>query len=78
MPRADNLPSFSFRYNEVASPANPLGVKGCGEAGCVGGPPSVVNAAVDALRPYGVHHLDMPVTPQRVWGAIHGKRKAAE
>ncbi|MCX7355820.1 MAG: xanthine dehydrogenase family protein molybdopterin-binding subunit [Alphaproteobacteria bacterium] len=79
MPRADNLPSFSFRYNEVPSPANPLGVKGCGEAGCVGGPPSVMNAAVDALRPYGVQHLDMPVTPQRIWRAIHGtKRKAAE
>jgi carbon-monoxide dehydrogenase large subunit len=79
MPRADNLPSFSFRYNEVASPANPLGVKGCGEAGCVGGPPSVINAVVDALRPYGVRHVDMPVTPQRIWAAIHGaKRKAAE
>jgi len=78
LPRADDFPAIEFHYNEVPSPANPLGVKGCGEAGCVGGPPAVVNAVVDALAGYGIDHIDMPVTAQSVWRAIHGDRKAAE
>ena len=78
VPRADDLRSFIFRYNEVASPANPLGVKGCGEAGSVGAPPAVVNAILDALHDHGVRHLDMPVTPERVWQALRvGNRGAA-
>ena len=77
MPRADNMPSFSFGYNEVPSPTNPLGVKGCGEAGCVGAPPATVNAVVSALSDYGIKHIDMPVTPLRVWAALNGAKKAA-
>lgn len=71
LPRADDLPAFNFVRRETPSPRNPLGVKGCGEAGAAGSPPAVINAIVDALSPYGVRHLDMPATPQRVWQALH-------
>ncbi|MGH6953932.1 MAG: xanthine dehydrogenase family protein molybdopterin-binding subunit [Alphaproteobacteria bacterium] len=74
LPRASELPRPDFRYNEVPSPANPLGVKGCAEAGCVGAPPAVVNAVLDALAPLGVRRLDMPLTPGRVWAAIRDAR----
>jgi carbon-monoxide dehydrogenase large subunit len=52
------------------SPRNPLGAKGLGEAGCIGIPPALVNAAVDALAPFGVTHLDMPLTPEKLWRAM--------
>ena len=52
------------------APSNPLGVKGAGESGCIGAPPAIVNAVLDALAPWGVDHLDMPVTPSRVWEAL--------
>src|ERR1043165_6067772 len=70
MPRADNLPNFSFETRNVPCKANPLGVKGAGEAGAVGSPPAVINAIVDALHAKGVRHVDMPATPKRVWEAI--------
>ena len=70
MPRADDLPAFEVGLNEVPAKTNPLGVKGTGEAGCVGAPPAVMNAVLDALRPLGVTDLDMPTTPQRVWSVI--------
>ena len=70
MPRADNLPNFSFATRNVPCTANPLGVKGAGEAGAVGSPPAVINAIVDALHAKGVRHVDMPATPKRVWEAI--------
>jgi carbon-monoxide dehydrogenase large subunit len=54
-------------------PHNPLGVKGIGEAGTIASPAAVVNAVLDALLPLGVCHLDMPLTPEKVWRAIHGK-----
>ena len=57
-------------FNEVPCPTNPLGVKGVGEAGITGAPPAVVNAVVDALAEFGVRHIDMPLTPERVWRAI--------
>jgi aerobic carbon-monoxide dehydrogenase large subunit len=73
MPRAGDLPSFSFSTHNVPTKANPLGVKGAGEAGAVGAPPAVINAIVDALhRHCGVRHIDMPATPARVWEAING------
>lgn len=79
LPRADNLPLFSFAYNEVPTTANRLGVKGSGEAGAMGAPPAVINAVVDALHDYGVKHIDMPATPEKIWRAIHGEqRQAAE
>jgi carbon-monoxide dehydrogenase large subunit len=70
MPRADDLPAFEVGLNQVPANANPLGVKGTGEANCVGAPPVVINAALDALRPLGVADLNMPATPQRIWDAI--------
>lgn len=71
LPRASDLPSMSVAFNENApTDSNPLGVKGAGEAGATGAPPAVVNAAMDALRPYGVRHIDMPLTPEKVWRAI--------
>jgi carbon-monoxide dehydrogenase large subunit len=73
MPRAGDLPSFAFSTHNVPTTANPLGVKGAGEAGAVGAPPAVINAIVDALhRRSGIRHIDMPATPQRVWEAING------
>ena len=54
---------------------NPLGTKGCGEAGCAGALPAVMNAVVDALSVYGVRHLNMPATPEKVWQAIQGAKR---
>jgi carbon-monoxide dehydrogenase large subunit len=69
MPRADNLPSFDLGFTETLCPHNPLGVKGCGEAGAIAAPAAVINAVTDAL---GVSHLDMPATPEKVWRAAQG------
>ncbi len=71
MPRADDLPEFSSELTEVPAKTNPLGVKGAGEAGATGAPPAVIGAVLDALKPLGIDHLDMPATPDRVWAAIH-------
>ncbi|MDR3523514.1 MAG: xanthine dehydrogenase family protein molybdopterin-binding subunit [Acetobacteraceae bacterium] len=70
MPRADDFPDFSFASHPVPARTNVLGAKGCGEAGCAGSLPSVMNAVADALSHFGIHHIDMPATPQRVWQAI--------
>jgi carbon-monoxide dehydrogenase large subunit len=70
MPRASDLPDYALDFVEVPCKTNPLGVKGVGEAGCVGAPPAVMLAIIDALRPLGVEHIDMPATPHRVWQAI--------
>jgi len=77
--RAEDLPQIEFAYNVVPCRTNPLGVKGAGEAGAIGAPPALVNAVVDALAELGIEHLDMPLTPERVWSAIRGaeQRKAA-
>ena len=74
MPHADLLSRFSIHESCVPSPTNPLGVKGAGEAGTIGALPATMNAVLDALRPAGVTHLDMPASAQRVWQALHGKR----
>jgi len=71
MPRADDLPMFSFATHNVRCKANPLGVKGAGEAGAIGAPPALINAIVDALQHKGIRHIDMPATPSRVWAALH-------
>ncbi len=77
LPRADDLPQFETLLDEGEPTAtNRLGVKGAGECGAVGAPPAVTAALLDALRPYGIEHLDMPVTPQRVWRALHEARLA--
>jgi carbon-monoxide dehydrogenase large subunit len=70
MPRADDAPLFVHEFHSVPAKTNPLGAKGCGEAGCAGALPSVMNALVDALSEFGVRHIDMPATPERVWRAI--------
>jgi carbon-monoxide dehydrogenase large subunit len=71
MPRADNLPPFEVHFVEdIPCTTNPMGIKGAGEAGCIGAPPAVINALVDALAPHGVRHVDMPATPQRLWSLI--------
>ena len=70
LPRADDLPSFELDRTVTPCPHNPLGAKGCGEAGTIGSTPAVVNAVVDALRPMGVTDLEMPLSPQRVWAAM--------
>ncbi len=75
MPRADMLPSFTTDISEVWSPTNRLGVRGAGEGGTTGALGAVVNAVVDALAEFGVTHIEMPVTPERVWQAIHGSKK---
>ena len=67
MPRADNLPSIRFIRNEVPCTTNPLGIKGAGEAGAIGAPPAIINAVVNALSDYKVRHVDMPVTPNKLW-----------
>jgi carbon-monoxide dehydrogenase large subunit len=69
MPRADDLPSFKLNHTMTLCPGNPLGVKGCGEAGAIGSSPAVINAITDAI---GNNKLEMPATPDRVWHAIHG------
>jgi carbon-monoxide dehydrogenase large subunit len=70
MPRADDAPLFVHDFHSVPATTNPLGAKGCGEAGCAGALPSVMNALVDALAEFGIRHIDMPATPERVWRAI--------
>jgi aerobic carbon-monoxide dehydrogenase large subunit len=76
MPRADNMPMMMFKTNEVPCKTNPLGTKGCGEAGTVGAAPAFVNAIVNALARYGVQHVDMPVTPAKVWAITNGRTAA--
>jgi carbon-monoxide dehydrogenase large subunit len=70
LPRALQFPWFDTQSTETRTPVNPLGVKGVGEAGTIGSTPAVVNAVVDALRPFGVRHIDMPLKPEKVWNAI--------
>jgi carbon-monoxide dehydrogenase large subunit len=72
LPRAADAPGFAMASHPVPARTNGLGVKGCGEAGCAGSLPAVMNALMDALRPAGVAHLDMPATPERVWRALRG------
>jgi aerobic carbon-monoxide dehydrogenase large subunit len=74
VPRASDVPSFTFATHAVPATTNPLGAKGCGEAGCAGSLPSIMNALVDALAPLGVKHIDMPATPEKVWAAIQEAR----
>jgi carbon-monoxide dehydrogenase large subunit len=78
MPRASMLPNVETTLEEVPCKTNPLGVKGIGESGTIGAPPTVINAVIDALRTRGVEHIDMPATPERVWRAMNGARAAAE
>ncbi len=76
LPRAVDAPGFTFASHPVPAKTNSLGVKGCGEAGCAGSLPAVMNAVADALSEFGIPHIDMPATPQRVWSALQAARAA--
>jgi carbon-monoxide dehydrogenase large subunit len=77
VPRAAHVPWFELDSTETPSPVNPMGVKGVGEAGSIGATPAIVAAVVDALAPYGIRHLDMPIKPENVWRVINKKAGAA-
>ena len=74
IPRADDVPHAEIGHAHSPSPRNPLGAKGIGEAGTIGIPPAMVSAVVDGLSPFGVSHLDMPLTPERIWRALSAGR----
>ena len=74
VPHADALPKIRSQFQETPSPTNPLGVKGIGESGAIGAPPTIVHVVLDALAPMGIAHLDMPLTPQKIWSAIQTAR----
>jgi carbon-monoxide dehydrogenase large subunit len=76
LPRASDAPPFTLESHPVPATTNPLGVKGCGEAGCAGSLTSLMNAVVDALSEFGIRHIDMPATPYRVWRAIQDAKAA--
>jgi len=75
LPRADDLPPLDITLAELPTAVNPLGVKGAGQAGCIAAPQTIINAVLDALSPLGIEHIDMPVTPERVWRAIRSARQ---
>ena len=74
LPRADGFPDFELGFRSQPATTNPLGAKGCGEAGITAAPPAIMSALLDALRPLGIRQLDMPATPERVWSAIRSAR----
>jgi carbon-monoxide dehydrogenase large subunit len=76
MPRADDLPNITVATENTMCTHNPLGSKGCGEVGAIGSPPAVIGAIVDALRDYGIRHIDMPASPEKIWSIIHAGRPA--
>ena len=78
LPRAGDIPMMETGDHPSPAKSNPLGTKGCGEAGCAGSLSTIVNAVLDALAEFGITHIDMPLTPERVWRAIQdAKAKAA-
>ncbi|MBV1903451.1 MAG: molybdopterin-dependent oxidoreductase, partial [Marinosulfonomonas sp.] len=78
MPRADDMPWVKFTTEPVPSTANPMGMKGCGEAGTVGALAAVSNAVMDVAWDRGIRQVDMPFTPHRVWAMLNGAKVAAE
>ncbi|MGF7160380.1 carbon-monoxide dehydrogenase large subunit [Rhodoligotrophos appendicifer] len=74
MPRGEDIPSLDLRFIEAPTKANPIGVKGSGQAGAIASPQAVINAVVDALRLFGIEHIDMPATPHRIWQALQQAR----
>jgi carbon-monoxide dehydrogenase large subunit len=76
VPRAEHVPNIRSLFQETPSPTNPIGVKGIGENGSIAAPPCMVHAVLDALSPFGIKHLDMPMTPPRIWSAIQSARGA--
>jgi carbon-monoxide dehydrogenase large subunit len=76
MPRAETIPPIDLGFHPVPATTNPLGVKGCGEAGVTGALPAVINAVLDALAQHDVREIDMPATPERIWAALRAARPA--
>jgi carbon-monoxide dehydrogenase large subunit len=76
LPRATDIPDYILGHTVTPSPVNPLGIKGVGEAGTIGATPAIANAVLDALAPLGITHMDLPMTPERVWQAIKSKTPA--
>ena len=77
VPRAECVPNIRSSFQMTPSPTNPIGVKGIGENGSIAAPPTIVHAVLDALSPFGITHLDMPLTPPRIWSAIQNVRAGA-
>jgi len=75
MPRARDIPEYILDSTVTPSPSNPLGIKGVGEAGTIGATPAIANAVIDALAPLGVRHLDLPLTPEKVWRAVNSLKR---
>ncbi len=75
LPNAGMVPDFVTDFIETPSPYNPLGAKGAGESGCIGGPPAIVNAVLDALSPLGIKTIDMPLRPEKIWALVHDRRQ---
>jgi CO/xanthine dehydrogenase Mo-binding subunit len=71
VPKAANFPTFETHHTTTTTPLNPLGAKGIGEAATIGSTPAIANAVIDALEPWGIHHLDIPFTAEKVWRAIN-------
>ncbi|HEY4635291.1 MAG TPA: molybdopterin cofactor-binding domain-containing protein, partial [Rhodospirillales bacterium] len=78
VPKAGQLPAYTCARTETPTNVNPLGAKGVGEAGTIGATPAVVNAVLDALAPYGVTNLDMPLKPEKIWRVLRGSKSATE
>jgi carbon-monoxide dehydrogenase large subunit len=76
VPKASQMPHIETDHTITPSPVNPLGIKGCGEAGTIASAAALVNAVVDALQPFGITHIDKPLTPARVWAAIQAAKAA--
>jgi carbon-monoxide dehydrogenase large subunit len=77
VPRSENVPNIRSSFQITPSPTNPIGVKGIGESGSIAAPPTIVHAVLDALAPFGIKHLDMPMTPPRIWEAVRSARAGA-
>ena len=77
VPRAHHFPHYESHHTETPTDVNPMGVKGIGEAATIGATPATANAVVDALAPFGITHLDVPMTPQKIWQAIQDAKTAA-
>jgi carbon-monoxide dehydrogenase large subunit len=77
MPRSTDIPEYEMGCTVTPSPSNPMGIKGCGEAGTIGATPAIANAVIDALSPLGIKHLDLPLVPEKIWKAIRDHRSDA-
>jgi aerobic carbon-monoxide dehydrogenase large subunit len=78
LPNAEMVPDITTDFIETPSPFNPLGAKGAGESGCIGGPPAIVNAVLDALAPFGITAIDMPLRAEKVWSLLQAARRSSQ